>query len=213
MATLILTTTQPIYFALSYGGDVYMADTLAVGNALATPLACVYDTDPNAFAGKAAGLDTAYNPLPDVGQWCNAGMIYGYAGGLVICRQTHQRTIYAPADTPALFIVYRPDASGILTWVMGESVLVGMQRTYNGITYTCLQAHVTQADWTPDRTPALWQVYTPPPPQNAPWGYPVVYKAGDLVTYSGHTYKCLQAHTSQAAWTPVAVPALWQLVK
>lgn len=35
------------------------------------------------------------------------------------------------------------------------------------------------------------------------------YKAGDLVTYSGKTYRVLQAHSSQAAWTPDAVPALY----
>ena len=44
------------------------------------------------------------------------------------------------------------------------------------------------------------------------WAYPIAYKVNDRVTYLTHTYKCLQAHTSQAAWTPVAVPALWQLI-
>jgi hypothetical protein len=34
----------------------------------------------------------------------------------------------------------------------------------------------------------------------------------DIVIYvpNGFTYKCLQAHTSQADWTPPAVPALWK---
>ena len=40
-------------------------------------------------------------------------------------------------------------------------------------------------------------------------GASVAYKAGDLVTYQGKTYRCLTAHTSQAAWTPTAAPSLW----
>lgn len=36
------------------------------------------------------------------------------------------------------------------------------------------------------------------------------YKAGDIVSYSGKTYKCLQGHTSLPGWEPSNVPALWQ---
>ena len=42
-------------------------------------------------------------------------------------------------------------------WKVGESVNVGDRRYYNGVWYTCLQAHTTQADWTPDLTAALWK--------------------------------------------------------
>ncbi len=38
------------------------------------------------------------------------------------------------------------------------------------------------------------------------------YTVSALVTYGGHTYRCLQAHTSQVGWEPPNVPALWQLV-
>ncbi len=43
------------------------------------------------------------------------------------------------------------------------------------------------------------------------WAIGVAYAVNDTVTYGGSTYKCLQAHTSQADWTPPATPALWQL--
>lgn len=43
-------------------------------------------------------------------------------------------------------------------WKPGEAVKVGDRRYYNGEWYVCLQAHTTQADWTPDVVPALWQV-------------------------------------------------------
>lgn len=35
------------------------------------------------------------------------------------------------------------------------------------------------------------------------------YSTGDRVQYNGKLYKCLQAHTSQADWTPEAAPSLW----
>ena len=42
-------------------------------------------------------------------------------------------------------------------------------------------------------------------------GLSVSYAVDDQATYQGNTYTCLQAHTSQPAWNPPAVPALWQL--
>ncbi|MEV8632121.1 M4 family metallopeptidase [Streptosporangium sp. NPDC051023] len=36
------------------------------------------------------------------------------------------------------------------------------------------------------------------------------YNAGDIVTYSGVRYRCLQSHTSLPGWDPPNVPALWQ---
>ena len=35
------------------------------------------------------------------------------------------------------------------------------------------------------------------------------YAAGDRIQYNGKLYKCLQAHTAQADWNPVAAPSLW----
>jgi chitinase len=49
--------------------------------------------------------------------------------------------------------------------------------------------------------------------QSAPaWAVGVSYTVGELVTYDGSTYKCLQAHTSEPGWDPISAPALWQLV-
>jgi predicted chitinase len=45
-----------------------------------------------------------------------------------------------------------------------------------------------------------------------PWAVGVAYAVNDTVTYNGSTYRCIQAHTSQADWTPSAVPALWGVV-
>lgn len=43
-----------------------------------------------------------------------------------------------------------------------------------------------------------------------PW-QAAAYQAGDLRTYDGVPYKCVQAHdsTGNPGWTPPSVPALW----
>lgn len=54
------------------------------------------------------------------------------------------------AEVPTLYPV----------WIAGETVEPGDRRYYepDGKLYKCRQAHTTQADWTPDITPALWAV-------------------------------------------------------
>ena len=41
------------------------------------------------------------------------------------------------------------------------------------------------------------------------WASGIAYAVGDRRQYDGLLYRCVQAHTSQADWTPPAVPALW----
>jgi hypothetical protein len=64
---------------------------------------------------------------------------------------------------PTLFLVHRPDTDGI-AWVAGEPVTIGTIRIYEGVEYVCIQPHVTQSDYTPPTTPALWEVYEEPQP-------------------------------------------------
>ena len=47
-------------------------------------------------------------------------------------------------------------------WTVGEAVEVGDRRYYAPRLYKAAQAHTTQADWTPDKTPALWAVVGDP---------------------------------------------------
>lgn len=37
----------------------------------------------------------------------------------------------------------------------------------------------------------------------------VAYTLNDIRQYNGRLYRCVQAHTSQATWTPEAAPSLW----
>ena len=41
------------------------------------------------------------------------------------------------------------------------------------------------------------------------WKTDTIYEVGDRIRYEDVLYKCVQAHTSQAQWTPDITPALW----
>jgi hypothetical protein len=149
-------------------------------------------------------------PLPDAGGLCTIDKYYQYKGDILKCRQTHNRTIHDPKDTPALFSYFR-DNSDQLQWIEGEEVKVKWMRWYHDKQYEVIQAHMTQASWNPVATlGVLWKVYVDPLVISE-WQVGVGYIVNQLVTYQGSTYKCLQAHTSQVGWKPPNVPALWQL--
>ncbi|MGX1122063.1 hypothetical protein RKD37_007426 [Streptomyces ambofaciens] len=42
------------------------------------------------------------------------------------------------------------------------------------------------------------------------WRLGATYAAGDLVSYDGVSYRCIQGHTAYPGWEPPNVPALWQ---
>lgn len=57
-------------------------------------------------------------------------------------------------------------------------------------------------------------VYTikdePEQPGITPWAPNTSYRQGDLVSYGGKNYECVQSHTSLTGWEPPYVPALWK---
>ncbi|MAT51131.1 MAG: hypothetical protein CMK32_08110 [Porticoccaceae bacterium] len=42
-------------------------------------------------------------------------------------------------------------------WAPNTSYVIGDERTYNGTTYRCIQAHTSIVGWQPPNVPALWQ--------------------------------------------------------
>ncbi|MEK3683050.1 glycosyl hydrolase family 18 protein [Paenibacillus sp. FSL R10-2736] len=67
---------------------------------------------------------------------------------------------------------------------------------------------------TPTAAPTATPVVTATPTATtgaSAWAAGIAYKAGDVVTYSGKSYTCLQAHTSLVSWEPSTTPALWKL--
>lgn len=76
-------------------------------------------------------------------------------------------------------------------WESGVAVAVDEIYSYNSALYRVVQAHTTQADWTPDVTPALFAVIAPPgiiPEWVQPTGGHDAYQTGDRVTHNGHTW-------------------------
>ena len=71
-------------------------------------------------------------------------------------------------------------------WQIGTSYAVGVRIRYGGKLYRCEQAHTSQADWTPDKTPALWTEVAKPgeiPVWRQPTGAQDAYMTGDKVWY------------------------------
>jgi len=143
-------------------------------------------------------------PLPAQGEKLLAGDIYAYQGEVLIVRQDHIRTHHDPSTVPALFL----RQNSTKDWVEGEKVHEGTERDYGGKTYRAIQAHVTQADWTPDKTPALWAEVVA---STTEWSAGQAVKAGDERTYQGVLYVCLQSHNTLPGWEPPKVPALWRV--
>jgi hypothetical protein len=61
---------------------------------------------------------------------------------------------WQPPAVPALWRRVRDPES--TEWVAGILVAVGEQYSYQGVLYTVVQGHTTQAGWEPPNTPALW---------------------------------------------------------
>lgn len=95
-------------------------------------------------------------------------------------------------------------------WEPGLAVKVGELLQWDGTIIETLQAHTTQADWTPDKVPALFRIYRTP--DMVEWRAGIAVKVNETFTYQGSTYRVLQAHTTQLGWEPPKVPALWAKV-
>lgn len=75
-------------------------------------------------------------------------------------------------------------------WTTDVAVSTDDRYQYDGKLYKCVQAHTTQADWTPDVTPALWVVVSLEefPEWVQPTGSHDAYNTGDKVTHNGVKY-------------------------
>ena len=72
-------------------------------------------------------------------------------------------------------------------WTIGRAYAVGDRVQHGGTLYKCVQAHTSQADWTPDATPALWVVVSVDeyPEWVQPTGAHDAYAAGAKVKHNG----------------------------
>ena len=97
-------------------------------------------------------------------------------------------------------------------WTIGRAYAVGDRMQNGGTLYQCVQAHTSQADWTPDKTPALWEVVskgqtgTVDDPIEAARGMEYVYGLYYLDSEDGKLYLCQR--TGEAAGGTVVLQYL-----
>ena len=94
-------------------------------------------------------------------------------------------------------------------WAVDHAYVVDERLQYKNILYRVVQAHTSQADWTPDKTPALFVVVSLDewPEFVQPTGAHDAYKKGDKVTFEGKHYISL---IDANVYSPAAYPAGWQ---
>ena len=103
-------------------------------------------------------------------------------------------------------------------WVVGKFFAAGAFVTHgeNGVgdpqLYKVVQAHTSQADWTPDATPSLYvaigldeQGY---PVWSQPTGAHDAYNKGDIVDYNGALY---ESTIDGNVYAPDSYPAGWRV--
>lgn len=88
-------------------------------------------------------------------------------------------------------------------WAYPVAYTVGQLRRYNGTLYKCVQAHTSQADWTPDTAASLWSVAADPAEEWPAWSQPVgahdAYAKGDKVSHNG---KHWTSNVDSNVWEP-----------
>lgn len=97
-------------------------------------------------------------------------------------------------------------------WAVGAAYAIGDLIAYEGTLYQVIQAHTSQADWTPDAVPALFVSKTPAgviPDWVQPTGAHDAYNIGDKVIFEGRVYRSL---IDGNTWSPAIYPAGWEAV-
>lgn len=108
--------------------------------------------------------------------------------------------------------VYDPWQEG-KSYAAGEFLIYGENGVGDPQLYKAAQAHTAQADWTPDKTPALYTAIGLDEEGYPIWSQPAgahdAYNAGDIVSYNGALYISTMDGN---VYAPDAYPAGWQLM-
>lgn len=206
---------RPIFWLAREAGQIVASGVTPVGAETLTRSSDVISADSeNAFLGAVAGQAGGYNPLPDVGEWVEAG-IYSYGDDLLIARKPHVRPAGDPTDISlaSLYGVYRP-GEDVWEWVSGEVVYEGALRSWEGVTYELYRDIGANNFAPPPDNLAHWRI--PSGGEIGEWvsGEALTYDPDNPIyrTYEGVTYKLIQ-NPGINIWPPPTVPALWELVE
>ena len=101
-------------------------------------------------------------------------------------------------------------------WEAGKAYAQNDRVLYNGKLYKVVQAHISQADWTPDATPALFTEVAKPgeiPVWKQPTGAQDAYNTGDKVHYPDADSAVYESLIDANVWSPADYPQGWKLVE
>lgn len=97
-------------------------------------------------------------------------------------------------------------------YVVGEYVTYGENSVGDPQLYKVVQAHTSQVDWTPDKTPALYVAIGLDEKGYPVWSQPTgahdAYNTGNIVDYNGTLYESL---IEGNVYAPDAYPAGWRV--
>ena len=92
------------------------------------------------------------------------------------------------------------------SWTVGISVAKDSRYQYEGKLYKCVQAHTTQADWTPDVAVSLFEVidveHSGTAEDPIPWAVNMECFSGKYYTWEGVLYLCIRDSGIALAYTP-----------
>ena len=107
--------------------------------------------------------------------------------------------------------VYPAWEAGI-AYTEGEILSYGVTGVGDPQLYRVVQAHTSQADWTPDAAASLYDAFgldgAGYPIWSQPSGAHDAYNTGDIVNYNGTLY---QSTIDGNVWAPDAYPQGWQV--
>ena len=123
-----------------------------------------------------------------------------------VFRNALQKGLRAMEDEVILEAPFMAD-----NWKTDTEYVLNAVVRYEDIPYRCLQAHTSQATWTPVDASSLWAKILTQEGQILPWEQPSStnpYMKGDKVTHNGKTYESL---VDNNVWEPGAVgsESLW----
>ena len=88
-------------------------------------------------------------------------------------------------------------------WEYPIAYTVGQIRRYKEVLYKCVQAHTSQADWTPDTAASLWSKTSDPAEEWPEWSQPVgahdAYEKDAKVSHNGKHWK---SDVASNVWEP-----------
>lgn len=100
-----------------------------------------------------------------------------------------------------------------LPWRENMQCTTGMLLQYEGLLYKVLQDHTSQADWLPNKTPALYKVIgineNGIPEYSRPVSSEDTYMTGDEMMFKDVHYR---SKINYNVWTPEEYPDGWEVV-